>query len=138
MRGNMGTTSRKNRLLRVLAKVTVGAMTLAFMRTVPAMAAETDNVIRLNVGAAEVLEGFEEIATESSVHEIMQQEEMAEEDSEEADLKSSLVMADVTNSLNVRAEANEEAEKVGLLYPAPTAFTRWLLKVTPRFPPLSE
>lgn len=112
----MGTTSRKNRLLRVLAKVTVGAMALAFMRTVPAMAADTDNVIRLNVGAAEVLEGFEEIATESSVHEIMQQEEMAEEDSEEADLKSGLVMADVTNSLNVRAEANEEAEKVGLLY----------------------
>ena len=112
----MGTKSRKSKLLRVLARVTVSAMTLAFMRTVPAMAADTDNVIRLNVGAAEVLEGFEEIATESSVHEIMQQEEKAEEDSEEPDLKSGLVMADVTNSLNVRAEASEEAEKVGLLY----------------------
>lgn len=112
----MGTKSRKSRLLRVLTKVTVGAITLAFMRTVPAMAADMDHVIRLNVGAAEVLEGFEEIATGSSVHEIMQQEEMAEEDSEEADLKSGLVMADVKTALNVRAEASEEAEKVGFLY----------------------
>lgn len=116
MRGNMGTKSRKSKLLQVLTKVAVGAITLAFMRTVPAMAADMDHVVRLNVGAAEVLEGFEEIATETSVHEIMQQEEKAEEDSEEADLKSGLVMADVKNSLNVRAEASEEAEKVGFLY----------------------
>ena len=115
-RGIMGTKSRKSRLLRVLTKVTVGAIALAFMRTVPAMAADMDHVIRLNVGAAEVLEGFEEIATQTSVREIMQQEEMAEEDSEVADLKSGLVMADVRTSLNVRAEASEEAEKVGFLY----------------------
>lgn len=112
----MGTKSRKSRLFRILTRVSVGAMALAFMRTVPVMAADTENVIRLNVGAAEILEGFEEIATESSVHEIMSKEETVEEDSEDADRKSGLVMADVTNSLNVRAEANEEAEKVGLLY----------------------
>lgn len=113
---SMGTKSRGNKLLRVFTGVAVGAVTLACMRTVPAMAAEADHVIRLNVGAAEVLEGFEEIATDSSAHEIVQKEDIVEEDSEEADLKSGLVMADVTNSLNVRAEASEEAEKVGLLY----------------------
>lgn len=112
----MGTNSRKNRLLRVLARVTAGAMTLALMGKVPVMAADTDNVIRLNVGAAEVLEGFEEIATGSSGQETVPQEDAAESDSEEDDLKSGLVMAEVTNSLNVRAEASEESEKVGLLY----------------------
>ena len=80
------------------------------------MAASDDNVIRLNVGAAEVLEGFEEIAVENSGQDSMEQEKTAGEDSEEDTQKSGLVMADVTNSLNVRAEANEEAEKVGLLY----------------------
>ena len=112
----MGTNSRKNRLLRVLARVTAGAMTLALMGKVPVMAADTDNVIRLNVGAAEVLEGFEEIATGSSGQETVPQEDAGESDSEEDNLKSGLVMADVTNSLNVRAEASEESEKVGLLY----------------------
>ena len=110
----MGTNSRKNRLLRVLARVTAGAMTLALMGKVPVMAADTDNVIRLNVGAAEVLEGFEEIATGSSGQETVPQEDAGESDSEEDNLKSGLVMADVTNSLNVRAEASEESEKVGL------------------------
>lgn len=40
-------------------------------------------------------------------------EDISEEETEEADL---LVMADVNNSLNVRAEASTEAEIVGLLY----------------------
>ena len=39
-----------------------------------------------------------------------------EADKEEEEKESDLVMADVQNALNVRAEANEEAEKVGLLY----------------------
>lgn len=112
----MGTNSRKNRLLSVLARVTAGAVALTLMGQVPAMAASDDNVIRLNVGAAEVLEGFEEIAVENSGQDSTEQEKTAGEDSEEDTQKSGLVMADVTNSLNVRAEASEEAEKVGLLY----------------------
>ena len=107
----MGTNSRKNKLLSVLARVTAGAMALTLMGQVPAMAASDDNVIRLNVGAAEILEGFEEIAVENSG-----QESSGEDSAEEDTQKSGLVMADVTNSLNVRAEASEEAEKVGLLY----------------------
>lgn len=112
----MGTNSRKNKLLSVLARVTVGAVALTLMGQVPAMAASDDNVIRLNVGAAEVLEGFEEIAVENSGQDSTEQETTAGEDSDEDTQKSGLVMADVTNSLNVRAEASEEAEKVGLLY----------------------
>lgn len=107
----MGTNSRKSRLLRVLTRVTSGAMSLALMGNVPAMAAGADHVIKMNVGAAEVLEGFEEYAAQSSEHNDAQQE-----DSEEESQRSGLVMADVVNSLNVRAEASEEAEKIGLLY----------------------
>ena len=105
----MGRNSRKRSLLRVLTRVVMGVGTLTLMGRVPAMASNADNVIELNVGAAEVLEGFEEIATAPP------DERMAEED-EEDEPESSLVMADVKNSLNVRAEASEESERVGLMY----------------------
>ena len=107
----MGTSSTK-RLLRVFTRVAMGVVSLTFMGSIPAMASSADNIIELNVGAAEVLEGFEEIATVLPTD----QDRGSEEDSEEDEPKSSLVMADVVNSLNVRAEASEEAEKVGLLY----------------------
>lgn len=106
----MGTNSRKRRLLRVLTRVVMGVGSLTLMGSVPAMASNADNVIELNVGAAEVLEGFEEIAT--APH----SEQDSGEDSEEDEPESSLVMADVENSLNVRAEASEESEKIGLMY----------------------
>ena len=106
----MGTNSGKKRLLRVLTRVAMGVSALTFWGSIPVMASNAGNVIELNVGAAEVLEGFEEIATAPS-----SDQNQAEED-EEDEPGSSLVMADVVNSLNVRAEANEESEKVGLMY----------------------
>lgn len=88
----------------------MGVGSLSLMGNIPVMASKADNVIELNVGAAEVLEGFEEIATASP--DGRDSGESAEED----EPQSSLVMADVKNSLNVRAEASEESEKVGLMY----------------------
>lgn len=88
----------------------MGVGSLSLMGNIPVMASRADNVIELNVGAAEVLEGFEEIATASP--DGRDSGESAEED----EPQSSLVMADVKNSLNVRAEASEESEKVGLMY----------------------
>lgn len=88
--------------------MSVGSLSL--MGNIPVMASRADNVIELNVGAAEVLEGFEEIAAASP--DGRDSGESAEED----EPQSSLVMADVKNSLNVRAEASEESEKVGLMY----------------------
>lgn len=105
----MGTNSRKKRLLRVLTRVAMGVGSLSLMGNIPVMASSNDNVIELNVGAAEVLEGFEEIATASP-------DERSTGEEEEDEPRSSLVMADVKNSLNVRAEASEESEKVGLMY----------------------
>jgi len=106
----MGTNSSKKRLLRVLTRVAMGVSALTFWSNIPVMASNADNVIELNVGAAEVLEGFEEIATAPS-----SEQNQAEED-EEDEPESGLVMADVVNSLNVRAEASEESERIGLMY----------------------
>lgn len=50
--------------------------------------------------------------TEETVTESLQ----SRKTSEEAENKSDLVMADVQNALNVRAQADEESEKVGVLY----------------------
>lgn len=88
----------------------MGVSALTLTGSIPVMASSVGNVIELNVGAAEVLEGFEEIATAPD-----SERNQAAED-EEDEPESGLVMADVVNSLNVRAEASEEAEKVGLMY----------------------
>ena len=103
----MGRSSRKRRLLRIFTKVITGVCLCAFVKGVPAMAQVGH--IEINVGAAEVLEGFDELVTETGGSDTSQDEDVDEQ-------KSSLAMADVTNSLNVRAEASEDAEKVGLLY----------------------
>ena len=96
----MRTNSRKNKLLSVLAGVALSVVTLMLMGPVRAMAAGNEDVICLNVGAAEVLEGFEEIAVEAS-----QQDQKA--DSKDEMPKSGLVMADVKNSLNARCRSFE-------------------------------
>ncbi len=57
----------------------------------------------------------ESVTSEESVFSSTVQEEKAEPVEQEQP-ESNLVMADVQNALNVRAEASEDAEKVGLLY----------------------
>lgn len=54
--------------------------------------------------------------TEDTVTESIQSRKTSQEESEEEKKKSDLVMADVQNALNVRAKADEESEKVGVLY----------------------
>lgn len=54
--------------------------------------------------------------TEDTVIEGMQSGKELPEEPEKEEKKSDLVMADVQNTLNVRAKADEESEKVGVLY----------------------
>ena len=103
----MGERSRKKRILPMLTGIIASACVCAAVKVVPAMA-QPGHIV-MNVGAAKVLEGFELLSSEM-------QEEEAEGDEEADKQKSSLVMADVKNSLNVRAEASEDSEKVGFLY----------------------
>lgn len=103
----MGKRSREKRLLPMLTGVIATACVCAVVKCVPAMA-QPGHIV-MNVGAAKVLEGFEQLASESA-------EEDSESDDEADEQKSSLVMADVRNSLNVREEPSEESKKIGLLY----------------------
>lgn len=107
----MRAESRKKRLLRFLSGVSASIIVANLVGGVPAYAAGIDSLADLNVGAAEVLDNFDEFVTEGSGL------EDAEEKSEDTHKrKSGLVMADVQNSLNVRLEPNQESEKLGLMY----------------------
>lgn len=103
----MGKGSRKRSLLRMFTRVITGVCICTVVKGMPVMA--HSGHIEINAGAAEVLEGFEELVTDSG-----HGDPGAEDDGDEQ--KSNLVMANVRNSLNVRAEASEESEKIGLLY----------------------
>ncbi|MCH5250898.1 MAG: cell wall hydrolase [Lachnospiraceae bacterium] len=65
-----------------------------------------------NVGISNIIAPGSGSTNEEAIEELKQ---MTEEEEEEEN-KSDLVMADVKQALNVRAEATEESEKVGLLY----------------------
>lgn len=81
-------------------------------------AAEKDYLDTLNTGIAAVLESdsdmtFENLSfnkAESRKAKAEEKEETPEED------KSDLVMANVQNAVNVRAEADENSDKIGVLY----------------------
>ena len=68
-----------------------------------------DYLDSLNVGISNVIEPGAD-GNEEAIEALTQIVEEAEKE------KSDLVMADVQVALNVRAEASEESEKVGLLY----------------------
>jgi len=106
----MRAESKKRRLLRFLSSVGVGVMTFGLMGGVPAYATGIDSLAELNVGAAEVLDSFDILVTEST------EEDLDDKSEEPEKQKSGLVMADVQNSLNVRKEPNKDSEKLGLMY----------------------
>lgn len=73
------------------------------------LASETDQSFDLNAGASVVVEA--DILSEEESF-----QDRVEEVQEEVEERNKLVMANVDKSVNVRAEANSESEKVGLLY----------------------
>lgn len=60
----------------------------------------------------------QELLEQGELQKDSEQENLSKEDESEKEdeEKSDLVMADVQNALNVRVEANEESEKIGVLY----------------------
>lgn len=71
---------------------------------------DKDYLYSFNAGISNIIEPSSGGGSEEAIEELAQ---IAEEAASE---KSDLVMADVKMALNVRAEATEESEKVGLLY----------------------
>ena len=73
--------------------------------------AVSGNTATEKTAAQELLEQGE-LQNDSEQENLSKEDESEKEDEE----KSDLVMADVQNALNVRVEANEESEKIGVLY----------------------
>lgn len=87
-----------------------------------------DYLDSLNVGVATILDpsgkdmaardSGERMYTESQLQRGMSSgdSDAANEDAEDSDSSKQLVMADVQDALNIRSEADEESEKIGVLY----------------------
>jgi len=67
----------------------------------------------LNAGVTQIVDPTGKSANEDAIRELTQ---MSEANGGQAKKETDLVMANVQIALNVRAEANEESDKVGLLY----------------------
>ena len=108
--------SRKK--LRALTGFVAGVMALSLLGKTSALAATHNSLADVRAGAADVFDAFDLITHDAAGESLTteKQEETSDTEDESDEHKSGLVMADVVNSLNVRAEANEESEKVGLLY----------------------
>lgn len=83
------------------------------MKTV---ASEGDSLGTLNAGAAVILEADISMTDEELEQIVKQAEEDVKKEKEAEASESKLVMANVNNSVNIRAEADEDAEKLGKLY----------------------
>lgn len=81
-----------------------------------AKASEEEKELDLQAGAATVVEA-DIFSDEESIEELVQKqtEELAKAE-EERKARESIVMANVTNSVNVRATNDENSDKVGLMY----------------------
>ncbi len=102
----MKTRSRKH--LHKAVMLLLGVMILTGIQSTKVMAIESQDLLSLNAGAAEVIDSIDDMS-----HEEM--EELAEEAAEEA-AKYKLVMANVKESMNIRKEPDANSEKLGLLY----------------------
>lgn len=114
--------TKSRRLLHRFSGMLMGVAALGMMQLTSA-AANTDSLQELNVGAAAILDadltekGIESTADASTSHNADKNEEKDKGASDEDDAeKSSLVMANVQNAVNVRNEASEDSDKVGKLY----------------------
>lgn len=102
----------RKRLLRGIAGVFAGICAFSLTKSVVMAASEVHSLADLNQGAAQMLDALDYINDEVAVP----PKEDTQEDSEEAEPPSGLVMANVVNSLNVREEPTTDSSKVGLLY----------------------
>lgn len=121
----MKTKSRK--LLHCLTGMIAGVLAFTSM-SATTVAGNTDYLENMNAGAATVLEtdviaalkeetvSGNSVSGNETVSQNTAEEDTGAEDGEDDKQQSGLVMAKVNNSLNIRAEADEESEKVGLMY----------------------
>ncbi len=103
----MKTNARKRGLCVLFAAVML--FFSANWNALTVLASDTDRDFDLSAGASVVVEA--DILSDNETF-----QEKVEEAQEEAEEREKLVMANVEKSVNVRAEASSESEKVGMLY----------------------
>lgn len=106
----MKTRNRKHLLRTVI--LLLGVMILTGIRGTKVMASEVDELLNLSAGAAEVIDSIDAM----TLKEVEELAEIAALEAKKEAEKYKLVMAKVNESMNVRKEPYEDAEKVGLLY----------------------
>lgn len=114
--------TKGRRLLHRLSGILMGVAAIGVMQLTSA-AANTESLQEVNAGAAAILdadlteEDTQVASAASASHDTEKNEEKDEGSSDEDDSeKSSLVMANVRNTVNVRKQASEDSDKVGVLY----------------------
>lgn len=106
--------NRRNRLL-MMAMGLICTLFVLCAEEITVQAAEKEEYDFLTSGVAEVLSPGA-LSTDTSVEEQIELNINQKFESEKARMEAELAMANVQNALNVRAEADEKAEKVGFLY----------------------
>lgn len=106
--------NRRNRLLVTVAGL---VMTLLFLSAeeITVQASEKEGYDFSSVGVAEVLDPSA-LSNEEPIKEKENLDINEKFEAEKARMEQELTMANVQNALNIRAKADEKAEKVGLLY----------------------
>ena len=107
--------NRRNKLLAVAVGVVLGLCAFTAEKLTVQAAGEREGYDFLSSGVATVLDPSA-ISTEMVVEEQKDPDIHEKFDAEKERMETELTMANVQNALNIRAEASEKSEKVGLLY----------------------
>jgi len=106
--------NRRNRLL-VMAAGFLLSLYLFSAEEITVQAGEKENYDFLSTGIAEILDPSI-VSSDTNVEEQTSLNINEKFEAERERMEEELTMANVQNALNIRAEASEESEKVGLLY----------------------
>ncbi len=106
--------NRRNRLSKLAAGLLL-SLVLVMAEEITVQAAEKEEYDFLSSGIAEVLDPGA-LTNEAPVKEQTEPDINEKFENEKARMEKELTMANVKNALNIRKEASEESEKVGLLY----------------------
>lgn len=106
--------NRRNRLSCAVAGLLFGLM-LMLTEEITVQAAEKEEYDFLSIGIAEVLDPGA-ITNEAPIEEKNSPDIDEKFENEKERMEKELTMANVKNALNIRKEASEKSEKVGLLY----------------------
>ncbi len=103
----------KSRKVRILFTALILCLAMAVLRLDASAATKKEYFDSLSVGISQIVDPTVESVDEKAIEELTQiSEASAQQKKEESDL----VMVNVQVAMNVRAEASEEADKVGVLY----------------------